>query len=218
MSTVDKYLEELEKMKSKPGFTQKDLSISTSSGQLQMSLHGPKIFHTKMPLLIESVAKAAYNAKMFSAIARAKKPLSVIYTHDRSILGGGRLYHPLPWYCLLCVKEVSQLMLLFNTLGYNEKIPFECRQGNKVIQKQEYDDVKFTLTHEFYHLWDFVEPKSAPKLGKLVRSMYSPPKLQAECWATHYTNGWRYQEKRCVRYIYRFQGINHNVDSVRNYE
>ena len=76
MSTIDKFLEDLEKMKSKPGFTQKDLSISTSSGQLQMSLHGPKTFHTKMPILIESVAKAAYNTKMLSALARAKKPLS----------------------------------------------------------------------------------------------------------------------------------------------
>ena len=109
-------------------------------------------------------------------------------------------------------------MLLFNSLGYNEKIRFECMQGNKVIQKQEFDDVKFTLAHEFYHMWEFVEPRNALKLGSLVRSMYSSPKLQAEGWATHYSNGWRYQEKRCVRHIYRYQGVNHHVDSISNYK
>lgn len=216
MSNIEKYLKELEEMKSAPGFKQKDFSVSTSNGQLNMSLHGPTDFLAEMPTLIETVAKATYNQNMFTAIAKANKPVTVIHTDKRSLLGAAPLHKPLAWYCLLCVKEVSQLLLLFNTLGYDKTIPFECKQGDKIIQKQKLDDVKYTLAHEFFHLWHFVDPGGTPKKGGIARTMYSPP-LRNECWATRYTNGWRNQERRCVRYIYQYNGKNHHVDSIRNY-
>jgi len=218
MANISEYLKDLEKMKSKPGFKQKDFSVSTSNGPLKMSLHGPEDFLKKMPALISTVANAPYNKAMFAALARANKPLFILFTDNRRQLGGGRIYEAQEWYCLLCVKEVSLLMIQFNMLGYHKQIPFECRKGEKTLQKSAHDELKYTLAHEFYHLWQFVDPRGAPKKGTIARSMYSPFKLQNECWATRYTNGWRYQEKRCVRYIYQHEGKNHHVDSISNHK
>lgn len=218
MSNTDEYLKEWEKMKSKSGFNQKDFSVTTTSGILNMSLHGPENFLNKMPKLIETVSKAPYNSAMFKALARSGKQLSVVYTEDRALLSSGRLYKPQSWYCFVCSKEVSHLMLLFNTQGYHEKIYVECMSGKDIVQKQEFDDVKFTLIHELFHLWSYIEPGTVPKKGRLPRTMNTPINLRNECWATRYANGWRYQEKRCIRYIYQHQGKNHHVDSITNYK
>lgn len=217
MTTLSEYTKDLEKMKSAPGFKQKAISISTSNGNLNISLYGPSDFLTQMPGLIQSVASSNYNRPMFTALAKAKKPLSILYTANRSLLGGGALPKPQAWYCLLCVTEVQELMLLFNTSGYSEKIHMEVKVGNKTKYKHQFDKVKYTLAHEFFHLWQFVDYKGTPKKGTIARNMYTH-KLRKECWATRYTNGWRYLENRSVRYIYRHQGINHNVDNISNHQ
>jgi len=217
MPTISEYSKDLEKMKSAPGFKRNDISISTSKGELKINLYGPGDFLKRMPGLIQTVASNNYNKTMFSALAKANKPLSILHTANRSLLGGGALPKPQAWYCLLCVTEVEELMLLFNTAGYNEKIHFEIKRGNKTTYKHQFDEIKYTLAHEFFHLWQFIDHKGTPKKGTIARSMYTQ-KLRNECWATRYTNGWRYLEKRTVRNIYRHAGINHNVDAISNYQ
>jgi len=157
MLSTKQYLQELRDFQSQPGFKQKALSVTTSNGKLNMTLYGPPIFLSKMPYLIETVAKAPYNAIMFAAIAKAKKPLSVIHTEDQKLLGAAAIREELPWYQLLSVKKILELMLQFNTQGFYKAIPFEYRHKDKIIRVKKFDDVKYTLTHEFFHLWHQID-------------------------------------------------------------
>jgi len=216
MTTIAVYIKDLEKRKSTPGYKQKNISIPTNDGLLDISLYGPADFLTRMPDLIQKVAKSYYNKSMFAALAKANKPFSIIYTADRSLLGGGALPKPKPWYCFLCADEVAELMLLFNTAGFHEKIHLEVKLGREIVYQHRFDAIKYSLAHEFFHLWQFIDINGTPKIGPVSRSMYTQ-KLRNECWATRYTNGWRYREIGAVRYIYQHEGKKYKVDSISNH-
>jgi len=214
MPTYEQYLKELKKSQKQLGFKHKLITVLSHKGELKIDLYGPSIFLEKMPPLIEAIVKAPYNAALFSALAVAKKPLSLIHMKDRSLLSAGAIREDLPWYKFLSVQKVREMAIYFNVEGYVKPISVECRQGNKVLSFKKRDDLKFTLVHEFFHLWNEIEPQRIPKKGYLPRYM-SSPKLQSELWATRYTNGWRYKETRCVRRLY--GRMNYVVDSVSNY-
>jgi hypothetical protein len=172
-----------------------------------------------MPPLFKKVANARYTTKMLEAISRAKKPLSCIYTKDRRQLGGGRLYVEQAWYekLLMETKQVKELMLLFNEKGYVNQIQLNCRKKNGAASmKSAIDDPKYTLAHELFHLWQYVEPSSYEKIGTLRTrgpNAMLDPKSQREVWAVRYTNRWRYQEQQCIRPMYG----NKKVDDISNY-
>ncbi len=71
-----------------------------------------------MPPLIETIIKSPYNSALFSALAVAKKPLSLIHMKDRSLLSAGAIREDLPWYKFLSVRQVREMAIYFNVEGF----------------------------------------------------------------------------------------------------
>jgi len=152
---------------------------------------------------------------MFSALAKANKPLSLIHIEDTSSILAGLIQEDLPFYRVFSRGEIKQLVIYFNVQGFTELIDLECRAGKREFRHPKKDEVKFTLGHEFFHLWNYIEPLKVPKKGNIPVKMRGLSQ-QRELWAVRYTNAWRYKETKCIRRTY---GIFKNVvDSISNYK
>ena len=215
MPTYEQRIKKLKKLQSQPGFKHKSISVSSNKGELNIDLYGPAVFLEGIPPLVEAISKAAYNANMFAALAKANKPLSLIHIENTSSILAGFIREDLPWYRVFSSGKIKQLVIYFNVKGFVKPIDLECRAGKREFRLKKKDGVKFSLGHEFFHLWNYIEPQKVPKKGNIPSQMRSLSR-QRELWAVRYTNAWRYKETKCIRRTYGL--FNDVVDSISNYK